>query len=193
MNDRESLITAAVELAKNMVSPERFRHLLGTATTARRLAEAFGCDAGKAYLAGMLHDIAREMGDAELLQVARSKGIIQRKEEEESPILLHGKVAAEIARDRLSLDDEEVLQAISSHVSGRRNWSRLEQVVYLADKVEPGRDWPGVAEAREALDRGAFYFALEQVLRSSINYVLGEGGQVDPETVVLLNEISKRT
>ncbi|HHW18239.1 MAG TPA: HD domain-containing protein [Firmicutes bacterium] len=186
------LYSIAVSFAEKMVSPQRFCHSVNVAEAAFSIARKVGVDPDRAYLAGILHDIARDFSPGELILAAREEGIILRKEERACPILLHGKVAARIVQARLGIKDEGVLLAIASHATGRPGWTRLEQVIYVADKVEPGRDYPGVEYLREALDRGDFEGALVESLRATITYVAREEkGLVDPQTVVVFNEISQ--
>jgi len=174
-----------------MMTPERFTHSVGVAETARLLAHEFNGDPEKAYLAGILHDIARDLAPEALLREAAKKGIILEEGEKACPTLLHGKVAACIAQRELGIRDQEVLRAISSHVTGRPGWTRLEQVVYLADKVEPARDYPGVEKVRSLLEKGDFEGALLEALANAIIYVTQNQGFLDPKTVVVFNEIAK--
>ncbi len=176
------------ELVRRTLSQERYLHSTGTADTAASLAKEFGADPDKAYLAGLLHDIAREDLPSDILPEAKSHGIIVRTEDRRLPLLLHGKVAAARARE-LGVEDPDILDAISSHVAGRRGWTRLEQVVYLADKIEPTRDYPGVARLRSLVQEGYFTDALKECLANAIGYAASHRGVVDPETVVVFNEI----
>lgn len=174
------------------LSGYRLEHSYETEKTARLMAEKFGADPEKAALAGLLHDIARDMTPAQLLREAHRKGIMVREVDRFRPVLLHGKVAAAIARDELRIEDAEVLQAISSHVAGRKGWTILEKILYLADKIEPTRDYPEVHEIRAILDRGDFHKALRKALENAVAFAKeSESGVVDPETVVVLGEESE--
>ena len=188
-----STLTAeeAWEYVRRALPEGRLLHTKGTVEEACRLAPYFGVDLGKASLAAMLHDIARDLSPGELLQAARSKGIMVRTVDRLCPVLLHGRIAAAKARE-LGVSDEDVLQAIASHVTGRPGWTSLEQVVYLADKTEPGREYPGVERVRGLARSGRVREALKQALRNSIIYALeSEPGFVDPETVVVFNEVAQ--
>jgi predicted HD superfamily hydrolase involved in NAD metabolism len=155
------------------------------------LAPVFGADPKKAVIAAILHDIARGYTPAELLRVARSQGIMVRTADVVSPILLHGKIAAAIARE-CGITDASILDAIAWHVTGRPGWTSLEKVVYLADKVEENRDYPGVQEVRELVRAGKPVTALRESLRNAIMYAAQtDPFFVDPETVVVFNEVSQ--
>jgi predicted HD superfamily hydrolase involved in NAD metabolism len=187
------LYNRGVDFARQTLTEGRFKHSIGTADCGRKMARAYGVDPDRAYLAGILHDIAREYSAEQLLRKANEKGIILRKEERARPFLLHGKVAALIAREELGVRDRGVLNAIAFHVTGRYNWTRLEQVLYLADKVEPTRNYPKVDVVRRLLEKGDFDRALFECLRNAIIYaVQTRGWIVDTETVVVFNEIAKR-
>ncbi len=183
------LFDALTEYVRRTLSCERFLHSRNTAKTAVRLAKQVGTDCKKAFLAGLLHDIAREDAASDLLLEARANGIIVRTVDIKRPVLLHGKVAAVRAR-ALGIDDPSVLLAIASHVAGRRGWTLLEQLVYLADKIEPARDHPGVGEVRILVQKGHFPKALKKCLANAIIWAVQDDASfVDPETVVVFNEI----
>ena len=97
-----------------------------------------------------------------------------------------------IVEKEFGIKDKGVLNAIASHVTGRRHWTKLEQIVYLADKVEPTRTYPGAGIVRELLGQGEFERALLEGLRNAITYAAqSKGWIVDTETVVVFNEIAK--
>ena len=180
------------DYVRSAVSEARYVHSVGTADTARELALRFGADPDQAYLAGLLHDIARESTGFDLVCEAKRQGIMVSEVEDKLPFLLHGKVAAERARS-LGVTDEGVLSAIASHVTGKKGWARLDQIVYLADKIEPGRDYPGVDAVRESVSIGDFRDALIRCLQTAISYARQSGSSlIDLETVVVLDEVSKK-
>ena len=97
-----------------------------------------------------------------------------------------------IVQKELGIKDKGVLNAIASHVVGRRRWTKLEQIVYLADKVEPTRVYPSAGIVRKLLEEGEFERALLEGLRNAIVYAAQTRGWiVDTETVVVFNEITK--
>ncbi|HHY18118.1 MAG TPA: HD domain-containing protein [Firmicutes bacterium] len=186
------LYRQSVGLARQKLTKDRLLHSISTADCGWKIARAYGVDPDRAYLAGVLHDIARELSTEQLLRRAKEEGIILRKEERARPFLLHGKVAALIAQEEMGIRDRGVLDAISFHVTGRRNWTRLDQVLYLADKIEPTRDYPKVDFVRMLLEKGDFDRALFECLRNTIIYACQtKGWIVDTETVVVFNEVAK--
>lgn len=175
------------ELAKRL-SSKRFQHSLGVSTTAMELAACFGCDIEKAKLAGLLHDLAREVPKNELLPRAQAFGIVVSDIEEAELVLLHAPLAAKMAQAEFGVDDWEILQAIVLHTTGGVGMTALDKIIYLADVIEPGRNFTGVDEirkvARTDLDK-AVLVALEQ----SICHIIQKGGLLHPATIAARNEI----
>ena len=187
----DALLARAWDYARSRLGAERLLHTEGTVEEARRLAVLFGASPEKAEVAAVLHDIARDIPARDLLRAARSKGIMVRTIDSLHPVLLHGKVAAAEAA-LLGVEDLEILHAISSHGTGRPGWTSLEKTLYLADKVEKSRSYPGVERLRELVRLGEPEMALREALREAVIYALrNEPGFVDPETVVVLNEVSQ--
>jgi nicotinate-nucleotide adenylyltransferase len=135
-------------LLRRHLSRRRARHCRRTAALASRLARRFGADTGQAYLAGLAHDLARELPEADLLRLAAADGAPLRAWETERPVLLHGRAAAMLLGEGCS---SEVREAVADHVTGRPGMSALARVVYAADFLEPGRGFLRPAERRSAL------------------------------------------
>lgn len=175
------------QLADNL-SPGRFQHSVRVSSMAEELAETFGCDKQKARLAGLLHDIAREVPEKELLLKAQALGITVDTIEREEPLLLHAPVAAKLAESQFHIADQEVLQAILLHTTGGRHMSLLAKVIYMADLIEPGRSFSGLEEIRE-LARQDLDQAMLMALNQSISYLLRQRGLIHPDTIEARNEL----
>jgi predicted HD superfamily hydrolase involved in NAD metabolism len=119
------------------------------ADTAERLARIHGLDPARVRLAALLHDAARETEPDEFLRLAAAWDLAVGEPERESPKLLHAPVAAELARRELGVEDEEVLGAIRDHTVGSAGMSSLALALYVADKIEPARDYPSVERLRK--------------------------------------------
>lgn len=159
-------------------------HTLNTIDAASRLAEIHSLDMGKARLAALLHDYAKAWQD---LQTESQKlGIEPNAIEIEEPLLLHGQVAARLARRDFGIDDPEVLSAIEKHTFGDRNMSALDKVLYISDMVESDRVYPErwelLALAESDLDEG-FRACLSHKLR----YVIKNRCKLHPDTVEVWN------
>jgi predicted HD superfamily hydrolase involved in NAD metabolism len=165
----DALLDAAESYARGRLSEKRYAHTLRVAGTAERLAGLHGLDPKKARLAALLHDSAREVGEEKLSRIADEEGIARSELERERPVLLHGPVAAELARKDLGVEDEEVLEAVRAHTMGAPGMGPLALALYVADKIEPDRDQPGVEDLRKLAPenlRGAAAAAL----KDSISY-----------------------
>lgn len=174
-----------VKLRKKMqeILPEkRYYHTLGVADTAACLAMRYGADREAAALAGLLHDCAKYLTGEELLSGCDSAGLPVTEAERQAPYLLHGKLGAWYAREFYGVNDEEVLSAICYHTTGRPGMTLLEQIVFVADYMEPGRkEVPGMSEVRKVvfcdLDEAA-----RQILRRTLQYLRSTGAVIDPMT-----------
>ena len=144
-----TLLRDAERYAWERLSDNRYAHTLRVAETAERLARLHGLDPRRARLAGLLHDAAREVGRKELLRISEEENLPVSDLERERPMLLHGPVAAEIVRKDLRVEDAEVRDAVRVHTTGEPRMGTLALALYVADKIEPDRDQPGVEDLRE--------------------------------------------
>ena len=144
-------------IALSYLKAKRIPHVLGTEQTAKALAEKYGADVEKARFAALLHDATKRLSMAEQLALCEHYHIALDELEQHALKLLHAKTGAALARDVFGADDE-VYNAILWHTTGKANMTVLEKVLYLADYIEPNRDFDGVDDLRKAvwedLDRG---------------------------------------
>lgn len=123
------------------LTPKRYRHVINVAETAFKLALSYGVDPVKAYTAGLLHDCAKFYSDEEILKEAEKYGIVPEPAELATPCnLLHSKVGSFIAAEKYCIEERDILDAIYYHTTGRPGMSILEEIIYAADILEPGRD-----------------------------------------------------
>lgn len=128
----------------------RIPHVLGTEEEAIRLAQNYGADTEKARRAALLHDCTKRLSLEEHLEICRQYGLEVDEMEKTSPNLLHAKTAAAVAKHVYG-ECEEVCGAICWHTTGRENMTTLEKILYIADYIEPTRDFPGVEKLRKAV------------------------------------------
>lgn len=171
-------------IAMSYLKPKRMPHVLGTAEEAARLARRYGADETQARVAGLLHDCTKKLDMAEQLALCGQYGIVLDPLEQKALKLLHAKTGAAVARHVYGVDDA-VYQAILYHTTGRAGMSLLEKILYLADYIEPSREFandPDVVRLRETvyedLDRG-----LLLGLTMTIDEMVGMGNPVHHDTL----------
>lgn len=179
------LLAKADSFARDRISGKRYAHTLRVADTAERLAKVHGLDAARTRLAALLHDTAREMEKEEFLRLAAEWSLPVGEFERESPKLLHGPVAAEMARRELGVEDEEVLEAVRIHTVGEPGMSPLALAVYVADKIEPARDHPSVDFVRDLAERDLHEAAAEAIRRGQ-EYNEQKGKTTHPASIEAL-------
>ncbi len=171
---------------ERILSEKRFVHSVNVMNTAVQLAEKYDEDPEKAALAGLLHDCAREIKGEEVFKICREYNIYVDGVSKIQPELLHGSIGAELAREQYGVCDESVLNAIRFHTTGRGNMSMLEKIVFIADYIEPGRNFPEVHETRknayEDID-----MAILTALNRTIVYLLNKGVMIHENTIYARN------
>ena len=173
-----------------MLKPRRVAHVWGCEHEARRLAERWGEDPDLAAEAGILHDITKKFELNEQLLLSEKYGIINDTIEISNLKLLHAKTGAAMARDLYGVPDA-VYDAIRWHTTGRPEMTLLEKIIYLADYIEPTRDFDGVEPLRELtysdLDR-----AMLLGLQMSLDELREKGISPHPNTADALSWYQKQ-
>ena len=172
-------IRKAMEKAQD---PKRFEHTIGVEYTAAALAMRYDCDIRNAQIAGLLHDCAKCLSDEKRLSICKKNEILVTELERKNPFLLHAKVGAYLAKKKYGVKDEDILNAIRNHTTGRQGMSLLEKIVFVADYIEPCRKHaPNLTEIRKLafvdLDK-----ALLRILEDTLSYLRDSGGDIDPMT-----------
>jgi predicted HD superfamily hydrolase involved in NAD metabolism len=170
------------------LSDAAFAHSVRTAETAVDMAEAYGADVGQARIAGLLHDWDREATADELVTLARARGDVHEVELAQ-PKLLHARTGAEGARKAFPDLPEAVYSAIEKHTIGAVEMSDLDRVVYLADMIEPSRDWPGVDELRRCVGEVPLDEMFFVGYRMSLQSLLRRNKRLHPDTVAVWNSL----
>ena len=175
-------VRAAREVRSALDQRHRYEHVLRVARMAERLARAHGLDPSRARIAGMLHDLARLYPAERLLRECAERGLAIDAFEQAHPVVLHARLGAELARERFGVDDPDVLSAIRKHTLADAVMHPLDKVVYLADGLEPGRNFAERA-ALAALALRDLDAAMRAVIASSIAYLHERGLDVAPQTL----------
>ena len=160
----------------------RFIHTLDVACTAAALAMFYGADIDKAETAGLLHDCAKCLNLSKMLKICDKAGLELSEYERNSGSLLHSKAGAVLAQTKYGVRDEDILNAIRYHTTGRPGMSLLEKIVFAADYLEPGRDSaPGLPKVRKLAFESIDDCVL-QILKDTLMYLGTTGADVDPMT-----------
>jgi predicted HD superfamily hydrolase involved in NAD metabolism len=159
---------------------QRFEHTLGVAYTATALAMRYGADIKNAEIAGLLHDCAKCIPDERLLLICRKHNITMNEYEQESPYLLHAKVGSFFAMEEYRVTDNDIINAILNHITGRPGMTLLEKIIYVADYIEPSRNKaPRLDEIRKTafidLDQAVLW-----ILEDTKEHVQKTGRVFDP-------------
>lgn len=146
------------EYIKSNLSKSRANHCINVADEAVRLAEKYGEDKEKAYIAGLLHDVKKEEEQNALRDMVLNSEIEFEEAELEAPQLWHAIASSAFARDKFNISDIDILNAIRYHTIARDGMSKLEKIIYLADMISKDRSYPGVEKMRKyvycSLDKG---------------------------------------
>lgn len=171
--------------ALTMVSQSRYEHSLRVAETAQKLCELHGLDPQRGYFAGIAHDICKEMKGELLVSLAQLDGKPIGDLEKGKPGLLHGRAAASVLKQDFSVEDEDILEAVRLHTFGAPEMGDLARVIYVADKVEPGR--PHVTEKYL---KKIYAMSLDEVflfvLKENVDYLRKKGKKIAPASLRLL-------
>jgi predicted HD superfamily hydrolase involved in NAD metabolism len=184
--DGIAFVDAARRVREQLGQRHRYEHTLGVTRTAERLAATHGADAYRARIAGLLHDLARLYPVERLVAECIARGLPIDAFERANPIVLHARVGAELAREMFGVDDAQILSAIRKHTLAADTMSTLDAVLFLADALEPGRDY---AE-RPALLALAFRdldAAMRAVLDSTLDHLRARGLTPAPQTLAARN------
>ncbi len=167
---------------KENLSQKRYQHSLNVAAECRKLAEKYGEDPDKAYYAGLLHDICKEMPAEEQKALVLESGFSVFREELETRSLLHGIAGAYFVKTKYGVGDIDILNAIRFHTVGRAGMSLLEEIVYLGDLVSAERDYKDVEKMRRLVYTD-LNEAMLYALTFSIKAVLKKKGLIPPCTI----------
>jgi predicted HD superfamily hydrolase involved in NAD metabolism len=177
-----------IELARavrtHLGQDHRYHHTVRVARCADILAQMHGVDPAKARLAAMLHDLARLYSASQLVEECGRRAMPIDDFERRNPIVLHAPLGAALARERFDIDDPDVLSAIEKHTLGAAVMSPLDCVVYLADSLEPGRDFANRAMIWD-LARRDVRAAMSATIADSLVYLATQNREPAPQTLAM--------
>lgn len=174
-----------VARVKAAMSEKRFAHVLRVEEMALQLADRWGVPAELASIAALVHDYAKERSNEDFINMIRDRQL-------DTSLLpwgnnvWHGVVGAEFVKDELGIEHEDILNAMRQHTTGAAEMTKLSQILYMADFVEKGRDFPGVAEAR-ALVFEDLAASVGWQTRHTLAYLIEKAVPVYPGTLTTYN------
>lgn len=184
-NTTKKRITQYIE---NYLSEKRKRHTYAVALEAATLASLYNVDPEKAELAALFHDMFRGKSQETLDDYVRKLNL--------DPYYLgnanlsHGKIAAIIMKQDYNIEDQDMINAVAFHTTGRAKMSHLEKIIYLADVIEPNRKYPGIMTIKKTAYKNLDQACL-MAFEHSINYIKNNGNHLDPDTIKARNYLVK--
>ncbi|MBU3072996.1 bis(5'-nucleosyl)-tetraphosphatase (symmetrical) YqeK [Clostridium estertheticum] len=189
-NEKEIL-----DYIKKNLKESRFKHSVSVSKTAIELATIYGQNIEKARIAGLVHDCAKNLADEQLIKMATDHNIELDEVSRQSPQIIHGLVGSIIARDVMEIHDEDILNSIKYHTTGRRDMSILEKIIFISDYIEPLRTFNGKDEVRR-LSKVNLDVAVILCLENTIKYVISQKRLLHIDTIYarnyLLSEKTRR-
>lgn len=182
-----SRVAALVEAS---LSRPRLVHSREVARLACELCERFRVEEDKGYIAGIAHDLAREKEPSELLELCRSDGLGLSDIEGQAPLLLHGRASAFLLQRLAGYAEPEVLQAMRDHVTGRSGMGLLSRILFVADFLEPTREFVS-PEFRRRTSGLSLQEMVLAVLERKMHYVRVASGVLAPESLALHKELKE--
>ena len=188
-NDKKKLADYK-NLIKEKLSKKRAQHSFNVADAAVRLARLYGEDEGKAYIAGLLHDVCKEMPQADQLALVNKCDLDVDDIEKSAPPLFHAVAGAVYVKEILGINDPEIVKAIRYHTVGCGNMDKLSQIIYIADLISEDRDYKDVKKMRKYAEQGLDKAMLE-ALKFSISDSVGKENTIPACTFECYNSFIK--
>lgn len=181
--------TSVRKLLRSSLDDYRYIHSLGVADSARELATIYGADEEKAYFAGLLHDIAKNMPKDEQLSLMEKGGIKLSVAEKNNPALWHAMAGECYLRLEIGITDPEILGSVRYHTTGKEGMTLLEKIIYVADYISAERNYPDVDVMRDL----SLNHSLEKASLYSLIYTFNKQtklqGIIHPDSVEYYNEL----
>ncbi len=182
-NEIDDNVLESVRLyALSSLSPQRYEHSMRVAKTAKDLCLHFGEDEKVGFLAGLGHDICKEMDRTLLEEIAIEEGGWLSETEVKKPSLLHGRVGARVLQKRFNIENKDVLEAVAFHTFGKNGMGNIAKIVCIADKIEPGRAYMTSSKMKNLLKLDLDKL-LETVLKEIISVRRKKKDEVFPEAL----------
>lgn len=186
MKDYKDIYKEVDRKIKSTMTLKRYQHVIGVVNTSSKLADIYGEDVQKCRIAAIFHDYAKQFTKDQVQQTTLEYCVKLDTLEKDSIQLSHSKLAAEIAKKEYGIYDQDILNAISFHTTGRAYMSMIEKIIFVADSIEPGRKYPGVEAVRDL----AFHDINKAILiiyKHTITHLLNSDHKIHPDSVTARN------
>ena len=178
-----------LNIVKQNTVKSRFEHTLRVADLAGKLAIHYGVDVDKTWLAAILHDLKKNISLDDNDRLVKKYGLDDKYIGNKN--LSHSKLAAVVSRDKLGIDDEDILNAIAFHTTGRANMSMLEKIIFVADTCEEGRTYKEASMLRKQAfeDIDGVCIFIRELLKASVE---SKGLVLDEDTIKALRYLKEK-
>lgn len=164
------------------LSEIRYEHSLRVADYSKRLAKIYNADENKAYLAGLVHDCAKNLEEYYMLNKKVNSDIILDNEEKNSKNIQHAPIGAAVCKNLYGISDNEIISAVRYHTTARENMTLIEKILFISDKIEPNRKYDTVEELRKIADYDIDK-AIVKFLNDSFEYLEKKSQKIHPLSV----------
>lgn len=174
-----------VHKLRETLSDSRFEHVLRVEKTAIALANKYNVSVEKASIAALVHDYAKQRPDEDFIKTIKDKKM-DKDLLNYGNAIWHGIVGAELIKTELGIWDEDILNAVRHHTTGAAIMTKLEQIIYMADYIEPGRDFDGVEQARLLTNQDLSSGVVFQI-KQTLEYLIENNRSIYPKTIETYN------
>ncbi|MCQ2610498.1 MAG: bis(5'-nucleosyl)-tetraphosphatase (symmetrical) YqeK [Treponema sp.] len=190
MTDIDELTERIRKYTMACVTQSRYEHSVRTAQTCVKLCELSGVDPKMGFLAGICHDMCKCMDADVLKNLAKKDGQPFADIEERKPGLLHGRAAAVMIQSEFGITDPDLIEAVANHTFGKPGMCDLAKILFVADKIEPGRDHI-TKEYLKKMYKLPLDKMVYTVVKENVDYVEKKGNKVSDQTYELLRDLEE--
>lgn len=176
-----------IDYLKETLDDYRFNHSLNVADMCKKLACVNDYDVDKAYLCGLLHDVCKNDSKEKMLQIFQKFGIMLDDVQSKVFLLWHSIAGSLFIQDKFSIHDNEIINAVRFHTTGKENMTKLEKILFLADYISDDRNFEGVVELRKFAENNDLDSAIFECLKFSINELITNQKPIHIDTIKAYN------
>ena len=185
---RSELFERIRDYTKTAVSENRYEHSMRTAQTLASLCKIYGLNEENGWVAGIAHDMCKKLPDEQMIELAKKDGNPLSELEKSKPSLLHGRAAAVLIQEKFGVTDSDIIDAIANHTFGSVASSDFALLLFVADKIEPGRP-QSTEEYRSRLFSLSLNGIVLAVLEENIEYLTSRGKSVAEPSLALADKL----